>query len=631
MFFTLFIENKIFISIDLQKIHFGQRASVCLRWRVVPSFSSPFDFLGRMRKDIIFTKFTVSRKRENISSNLRNFSIIKESPPKYSFNSIMPFDAWNTTGKNELFPNDFSGVKAKKTRAKRAPQRTPIEKKRKRKSSLPKELEVITSFFETAPASASAPAPAPTSIPCQNKTKELKTGLIVRPQHKNLLATSFCSKKITTSDDIGDLIIGNEKAWASFSDWLKMKNEVREPRVILITGPPGIGKTSGTNSILKRFKFEITEVNASDVRTADRITAKVQDIAFCRTFGGAGALILDEIDGCHESGDTKIASRLIHLSKSRTSGMYTGPIICIANDSQTPTVKTLANSKHVKHFRMYRLSNSKMMELLREYILHTPSSSALRKLSPQQQMNLVQQSNGDARSLFNSCNFLSRAPKLNSNSNSNSNLYNLTTRDLTLELFRATEDIFYGTGSPAVRMLWADKYYAMDPFIMQCMVHENYPTALDRRNPPDKLHQMIKISEHLSTDDILRKEDFSLGLCYSSMASCKWPSPASSSSTSFYGFKKNLVKFSTLPGEISKISAATRDPQMNKLNTYEPLISYYFLQKIDKEHIFTGKKILLDLEVSNESFSRWWKSHFTCKKHAIPKWIVTFLNTKEFN
>jgi chromosome transmission fidelity protein 18 len=72
-------------------------------------------------------------------------------------------------------------------------------------------------------------------------------------------------------------------------------------RVILISGPPGIGKTTLAHVVARHAGYDPIEFNASDDRTAASFIPKVMDVIDTQTsFSKSNkprCLIIDEIDG----------------------------------------------------------------------------------------------------------------------------------------------------------------------------------------------------------------------------------------------------------------------------------------------------------------------------------------------
>lgn len=91
-------------------------------------------------------------------------------------------------------------------------------------------------------------------------------------------------------------------------------------KILLIHGPPGIGKTSIAHAIANQLKYEILEINASDERSANySLKNKIQTSLNSITISGKPiCLICDEIDGGIENGIIKILLDLINDDKRAT-------------------------------------------------------------------------------------------------------------------------------------------------------------------------------------------------------------------------------------------------------------------------------------------------------------------------
>jgi replication factor C subunit 1 len=131
-------------------------------------------------------------------------------------------------------------------------------------------------------------------------------------------------------------IIGHKDVIAAIREWLTtfVTHGATKglKKGLLITGPPGIGKTSLVHLIAAEMGYAVTEYNASDTRS----------VAMLRGLIGLGmnrlrkeVIVMDEVDGLSERGGVGEIAELIRRS--------TSPVICIAND-RPPKLKPIISA-----------------------------------------------------------------------------------------------------------------------------------------------------------------------------------------------------------------------------------------------------------------------------------------------
>jgi replication factor C subunit 1 len=130
-------------------------------------------------------------------------------------------------------------------------------------------------------------------------------------------------------------------------------------RAALLSGPPGIGKTTTAHLVARSLGFELIEFNASDTRSKKSLASVVKGVienpaidqtlknAEKKVVSGKYVAIMDEVDGMAGNEDRGGIAELIGLVKVSKI-----PIICICNDRQHPKIRSLAN--HVFDLRFMK-------------------------------------------------------------------------------------------------------------------------------------------------------------------------------------------------------------------------------------------------------------------------------------
>ncbi|KAK4052399.1 DNA replication factor C complex subunit Rfc1 [Microbotryomycetes sp. JL201] len=147
-------------------------------------------------------------------------------------------------------------------------------------------------------------------------------------------------------------------------------------RCVLISGPPGIGKTTSAHLVAKLQGYDVLELNASDVRSKKLLEtafkSKISDTTLSGFFkkdadgdgDGLGVnrkslIIMDEVDGM-SAGDRGGVGALNTLIKKTKV-----PIIAICNDKSTPKMKPLQHTCFQMTFRRPTVNEirSRMMSI----------------------------------------------------------------------------------------------------------------------------------------------------------------------------------------------------------------------------------------------------------------------------
>lgn len=82
-------------------------------------------------------------------------------------------------------------------------------------------------------------------------------------------------------------LIGNHSHYERLLEWLRNWEPAKaNERAVLISGPPGIGKTTAAHLAARHVGYEIVEMNASDTRSKSSLHEHVRDILDNRSLAG---------------------------------------------------------------------------------------------------------------------------------------------------------------------------------------------------------------------------------------------------------------------------------------------------------------------------------------------------------
>ena len=268
-------------------------------------------------------------------------------------------------------------------------------------------------------------------------------------------------------------MIGHKDQMSELGAWLTQFPKV-ERRGVLITGPPGIGKTTMAHLVAAAIGYKVAEYNASDTRS---ITS-LQGLGERRLI--KEVVIMDEIDGLSERGSIGSIAALIKTSHV--------PIICIAND-KPPKLKPII---------------SVTLDIKCNRPMKSTIAIALSKKIPgttREQIETLCEANGnDIRSILNTLDFGQSLSANVKNGLKTSSTYNtpLTRcKDAQHDIFSATFKLMRNKKLPFTE---ADDLVFTDFNMVPLMVQEAYAAA------STDIDELEAAAERLSFGDVMSKQ-----------------------------------------------------------------------------------------------------------------------------
>ncbi|KAJ3126974.1 hypothetical protein HK098_006941 [Nowakowskiella sp. JEL0407] len=295
-------------------------------------------------------------------------------------------------------------------------------------------------------------------------------------------------------------LIGNKTNVDKLSKWLKdwkknlsagfPKGDISSYRSVLMSGPPGIGKTTTAHLVAKMEGYDVKEYNASDVRSrkmveqflGEAIDGHVMTEFFKsdknQSFSPSlkpSLIIMDEIDGM-SAGDRGGTTELIKLIKKTKV-----PMICICNDRMSPKVKSLAN--HCLELRFMKPSAA-----VAETRLKWIAKQEGLEIKPEVVGQLLEMTGGDIRQILN----LLSTYRISQQSLSFDQAVGLSKtgeKNVTLGLWTLAERLLDGRSYRNMSFNEKMELYFLDYDMLPLMVQENYlrnTPALARESAKDE-------------------------------------------------------------------------------------------------------------------------------------------------
>ena len=250
-------------------------------------------------------------------------------------------------------------------------------------------------------------------------------------------------------------------------------------KAALLSGPPGIGKTTTAQVVCKETGYTFIELNASDSRSKkllDKVLGESTENASIDSYfkqkhkisdlnKDKHCVIMDEVDGMAGNEDRGGVQELIQIIKQSKI-----PIICICNDRQHIKIRSLAN--HCFDLRFYK----PRLEQVRSALMSVCFKEGI-KITSDLLDQIITGCNYDIRQCLHNLSMWSSNNKVMSSTQSSKSDIEKAMKDIRMNPFEACKLVFNAdpSNSRAPKNI-AEKMdlFFTDYSLMPLLVQENY-------------------------------------------------------------------------------------------------------------------------------------------------------------
>lgn len=393
-----------------------------------------------------------------------------------------------------------------------------------------------------------------------------------------------------------DQMVLNKSKLKSIREWFENFKDPKSKKILLLSGPPGIGKTTIANLALQEYGYNVIEYNASSIRGPKNIREVFNKILGYRSVIDMfknntmpTGVIMDEIDTLCSGGDKGGMTEFLNIIKSRKEkNVYhiNNPIVCTYNEFSDKKLTELRNqSVEIKINKPSKFELGKIVDKIQE--------NEGMDIDEDAKQLLIKHSVFDIRRLINILYdiYLIYKDKTITYEIVEEVIETFVKKNVDVQIFDMTRNILN-------HELTSDEllsYYDSDRLLLPMMLHENYINSILHRKIDDKSKQelILKCSDSLINYDIYQTSIYE---------NQNWEI-ADTKVLSFFTLMNEIAKLDKSMIHIDKIDYTVLLNKISLYHTNKKLINtlsnkinidlsiddMYFLSEIIVFHIFNKK------------------------------------------
>ncbi|KAM0685313.1 DNA replication factor C complex subunit Rfc1 [Conglomerata obtusa] len=299
----------------------------------------------------------------------------------------------------------------------------------------------------------------------------------VEPVNEKVRNEAWCEKYRPL---IAEDLVGNLPIVEQLRDFLKNKTKFK---AALLSGQPGVGKTTAVQIIAKELKYDLVEFNASDTRNKSEIVSSIRNTLNTYSLTKSiqkkkKILVMDEIDGM--TSDRGGIPELINLIKNTKI-----PILCICNDRNNPKIRTLAN--YCLDLRYRKLESRQILPRIK-YVLECEG----KQMKDSMITEIINHSHGDLRHCLNTLQNLVLRKTINYEQ-----ISSILKKNIAKNIFEIASEIFGRKKIYEKMDLYFEDYSMIPLFVQENYIKTNFKNIFEIKTSAESISFSDIIDKHI--------------------------------------------------------------------------------------------------------------------------------------